>query len=100
VIPLALGAAVSPVVFFGSIAAMTGPFVRKTAYAFGTTLPLLALTAVPLILGRALSLPEASNSVKGGSTSLRPPAGRPRRTRPAAPAATGPAQVAFSGGSR
>ena len=66
-IPLALGAAVSPVVFFGAIAAMTGsrPVARGAAYAFGAALPLLALTAAALILGRALSLPEASNSVKG-----------------------------------
>ena len=31
-----------------------------------SALPLLALTAAALILGQALSLPEASNAVKGG----------------------------------
>jgi hypothetical protein len=67
VIPLALGAAVSPVLLFGAIAAMTGerPLARGAAFALGAALPLGALTALALILGRALSLPEASNAVKG-----------------------------------
>jgi hypothetical protein len=67
VIPLALGAAVSPVLLFGAVAAMTGerPLARGAAFALGAALPLVGLTAVALILGRALSLPEASNAVKG-----------------------------------
>ena len=66
-IPLALGAAVSPVLLFGAIAAMTGarPLARGAAFALGAALPLLALTALALILGRALSLPQASDAVKG-----------------------------------
>ena len=66
-IPLALGAAVSPVLLFGAIAAMTGerPLARGAAFALGAALPLAALTAIALLLGRALSLPEASDPVKG-----------------------------------
>ena len=69
VIPLALGAAVSPLLFFGAIAVMTGPrpLRRGGAYAFGAALPLLAVTALALALGSALSLPEASDAVKGWS---------------------------------
>jgi threonine/homoserine/homoserine lactone efflux protein len=66
VIPLALGAAVSPLVFLGAIAVMTGPRPLRhgIAYAIGVALPLLAVTVVALLLGRAFSLPEASGSVK------------------------------------
>ncbi len=66
-IPLALGAAVSPLVFLGGIAVMTGPNPIKhgCAYAAGVAIPLLAVTAVAVILGHAFSLPEASDTVKG-----------------------------------
>lgn len=66
-IPLALGAAVSPLVFVGGIAVMTGPGPLRHggAYALGVAIPLLAVTAVALILGHAFSLPEASDAVKG-----------------------------------
>jgi threonine/homoserine/homoserine lactone efflux protein len=67
VIPLALGAAISPLVFVGGIAVMTGPGPLRHggAYALGVAIPLLAVTAVALILGHAFSLPEASDAVKG-----------------------------------
>jgi len=98
VIPLALGAAVSPLVLFGAIAVMTGPGPLRhgCAYAAGVAAPLLAVTAVAMILGRAFSLPEASDSVKGwldvgfglalvglGVRALsRRPVARPTRPRP------------------
>jgi hypothetical protein len=67
VIPLALGAAISPLVFVGGIAVMTGPGPLRhgCAFAIGAALPLLALTVIAVALGHALSLPEASDSVKG-----------------------------------
>jgi threonine/homoserine/homoserine lactone efflux protein len=67
VIPLALGAAVSPLVFAGAIAVMTGPspLARGGAYAIGVAIPLLVVTVVAMILGRAFSFPDASESVKG-----------------------------------
>ena len=67
VIPLALGAAVSPLLFFGAIAVMTGPqpLRRGSAYAVGAALPLLGITALALLLGQALSLPDASETTKG-----------------------------------
>jgi hypothetical protein len=67
VIPLALGAAISPVVFAGAIAVMTGPrpLARGGAYAAGVAIPLLIVTAVAVLLGHALSLPDASATVKG-----------------------------------
>lgn len=66
-IPLALGAAISPVVFFGAIAVLTGPgpFRHGCAYAVGVAIPLLAVTVAAIILGRAFSLPDASDAVKG-----------------------------------
>lgn len=66
-IPLALGAAISPLVFVGAIAVMTGPRPLRhgCAYAIGVAVPLLVVTVVAMILGRAFSLPEASDAVKG-----------------------------------
>ena len=67
VIPLALGAAVSPMVFFGAIAVMTGPEPLRHggAYALGAAMPLLVVTVLAVTLGHAFSLPDASDSVKG-----------------------------------
>jgi threonine/homoserine/homoserine lactone efflux protein len=67
VIPLALGAAISPLVFVGAIAVMTGPGPLRhgCAYAIGVAVPLLVVTVVAMILGRAFSLPETSDSLKG-----------------------------------
>lgn len=66
-IPLALGAAVSPLVFLGGIAVMTGPspLRRGIAFALGVLMPLVGLAVLCLLLGRALSLPEASDATKG-----------------------------------
>lgn len=66
-IPLALGAAISPLVLLGAIAVMTGPAPRRhgLAYAVGVAIPLLAVTALAMILGRAFELPQASDAVKG-----------------------------------
>ena len=67
VIPLAIGAAISPMVFLGAIAVMTGPEPLRhgCAYAIGVAIPLLVVTVLAVTLGHAFSLPDASNSVKG-----------------------------------
>jgi hypothetical protein len=67
VIPLALGAAVSPLVLVGAVAVMTGPGPLRHGcqFAAGVSIPLIAVTAACLLLGSAISLPEASDQTKG-----------------------------------
>jgi hypothetical protein len=67
VIPLALGAAVSPLVLVGAVAVMTGPGPLRHGceFAAGVSVPLIAATAACLLLGSAISLPEASDETKG-----------------------------------
>lgn len=66
-IPLGLGAAVSPLVLVGAVAVMTGPSPLRhgCAFAAGVAVPLIAVTVVCLALGNAVSLPEASDQTKG-----------------------------------
>lgn len=66
-IPLALGAAISPLLALAQVATLTGPrpVARGTAFAAGAAIPLLAVAALVLILGKAFELPSASDQVKG-----------------------------------
>jgi threonine/homoserine/homoserine lactone efflux protein len=67
VIPLALGAAVSPLVLVGAVAVMTGPGPLRHGceFAAGVAIPLIVVTAACLLLGNAVSLPDASDATKG-----------------------------------
>lgn len=67
VIPLALGAAISPVLFLLQLSTLTGsrPVARGSALAIGAAIPLLALGAVGVVIGSGTSL-AGHPTLKGG----------------------------------
>lgn len=69
VLPLALGAAISPVVFAIQLTTLTGPrrLARGAALATGAALPVVAVSLAALMFGRALKLPQLSSTAKGAT---------------------------------
>jgi threonine/homoserine/homoserine lactone efflux protein len=67
VLPLALGAAVSPLVFALQLATLTGPrrLARGSAFAAGAAVPVITVSLLALLFGRAVKLPQVSTSAKG-----------------------------------
>jgi hypothetical protein len=67
VIPLALGAAVSPLLFTVQLATLTGPrrIARGLAVTLGAAVPVVGVSVAVLLFGRAVHLPHASPEVLG-----------------------------------
>ena len=68
VIPLALGAAISPLLFTLQLATLTGPrrIARGLAVTLGAAVPVVVVSVAVLLFGRAVELPKASPAVLGG----------------------------------
>jgi threonine/homoserine/homoserine lactone efflux protein len=67
VVPLALGAAVSPLVFAVQLATLTGPrrLARGSMVAAGAAVPLIGVAVLMLAFGRAIRLPKLSAATLG-----------------------------------